>query len=185
MKADTSRKILGCLILAGVITIAATSPFFLTRLAKVLLKDSKCRSNNRQKFDNAFYYLKKKGLIIVEKNQHDIVIMPTEKGIKAMKRHQVLGLKIEKPRKWDGKIRVVAFDIPNTHKVKRNAFRRKLKELRFYSSQKSVWLHPFECRKEIKILKDFFGLNNKQVHFFTAEKIEDGQLLEKIKKVYK
>ena len=102
-----------------------------------------------------------------------------------MKRYQVLDLKIERPKKWDGKIRIVAFDIPNAQRTKRNAFRRKLKELGFYSSQKSVWLHPFECKNEIKILQDFFGLNNKQIHFFTAEKIEDKFLFEKITAVYK
>lgn len=184
MKADVSKKILECLIWAGVITIAATSPFFLTRLAKIILKEQKYKNSN-ERFKRSFYYLKKKGLIIVEKDQHDIVITPTEKGIKLMKRYQILELKIERPKKWDGKIRVVTFDIPNIHQTKRNAFRRKLKELGFYSSQKSVWLHPFECKNEIKILKDFFSLNNKQIHFFTAEKIEDEQLSAKIKTAYK
>lgn len=185
MKAETSRKILGYLILAGMVSIAATSPFFLYRLAKIMVKDSEYKTKNKQKFNNAFYYLKKNGFLVVEKNGHDIIISPTEKGIKMMKKYQMLDLKVKKPRKWDGKIRLVAFDIPDARKVQRNAFRRKLKELGFYSYQKSVWLHPFECANEIKILKDFFGLNDKQVHFFTAEKFNDEVLLEKIKKIYK
>lgn len=186
MKADISSKILGYLIIAGAVSIAATSPFFLTRLIKIIFKESKHKhKNDYKKFRSAFYYLKSRGLIVIEKDQHDIVITPTEKGIKIMKRYQILALKIERPQKWDGKVRIVAFDIPNVHRTKRNAFRRKLKELGFYSSQKSVWLHPFECRNEIRILKDFFGLNNKQIHFFTAEKIEDEQLLKKIKEAYK
>jgi DNA-binding transcriptional regulator PaaX len=185
MKANFSEKILGYLIITGAVAIAATSPFFLTRLAKIVIKESKYKTNDRQKFNNAFYYLKKRGLICIEKNKHDIVITPTEKGMKIMKRYQILELKIKQPKKWDGKIRVVAFDIPDVSRAKRNAFRRKLKELGFYSSQKSVWIHPFECRNEIKILRDFFGLNNKQIYFFTAEKVEDEFLLGRIKKVYR
>ncbi len=186
MKADISKKILGYLLAAGVISIAATSPFFLIRLIKIIFKKSRYNhKSDYKKFRSAFYYLKSRGLIDIEKDQHDIVITPTEKGIKTMKKYQVLELKIERPQKWDGKIRIVAFDIPNAHRTKRNAFRRKLKELGFYSSQKSVWLHPFKCKNEIKILKDFFSLNNKQIHFFTAEKIEDEQLLKKIKEAYK
>ncbi len=186
MKNSFSGKILGYLLIAGMVSIAATSPFFLTRLARTILKDSKYKSKyNYDKFRSAFYYLKKKGLIEIYKDDFDIKIIPTERGIRAMKRHQILGLNIEQPKKWDGKIRIVAFDIPDKQRIQRNAFRRKLKELGFYSSQKSVWLHPFECEKQIQILKDFFALNDKQVYFFIAEKINDLQLLEKIKKVYK
>lgn len=184
MRADVSRKILGYLVLAGMVSIAAASPFFLYKLAKLIAKDLEYKGKNRQKFDNAFYYLKKRGLIIVEKDKHDISIIPTKRGFKAMKRYRVLGIEIKRPKKWDGKIRIAAFDIPDARKIQRNAFRRKLKELGFYSSQKSVWLHPFECANEIKILKDFFGLNDRQVQFFTAEKLEDKALLEKIRTVY-
>lgn len=184
MKPDISKKILTYLIIAGAISIAATSPYFLTRLIKLISKEQK-HKKDYQKFRGAFYYLKSKGLITVEKNKHDIVIYPTDKGAKLMKKYQILEMEIDRPKRWDGKIRVVAFDIPNAQRMKRNAFRYKLKELGFYSSQKSVWLHPFDCRKEIQILKEFFGLNNKQVYFFIAEKIEDTQLLEKIKRVYK
>lgn len=185
MKGDFSKKILAYLILVGVVSIAATSPFFLRRFAKFIIKDLEYKAKHKLKFENAFYYLKKKGYLAVERNKHDIAIYPTEKGVKLMERYQVLEMKIEKPKKWDGKIRVVAFDIPNTQRMKRNAFRYKLKELGFYSSQKSVWLHPFDCKKQIQILKDFFGLNNKQVSFFIAERIEDKQLLERIERIYK
>ena len=185
MKSDFSRKILAYLVLAGMVSIAATSPFFLTRLAKIVTRELRYKNkSDYKKFRSAFYYLKKKRFIDIEEKGFDIKIIPTEKGIKMMKRYKVLELKINKPKKWDGKIRIVAFDIPDKQRAKRNAFRYKLKELGFYSSQKSVWLHPFECKNEIKILKDFFGLNNKQIQFFTAERIEDEFLLERIKKAY-
>ena len=185
MKADISKKILEYLVLVGAVSIAATSPFFLYKIAKIVAKDLKFKSRYNERFNNAFYYLKKKGYIMVEKDGHDIAISPTQKGVKMTKRYQILELKVEEPKKWDGKIRVVAFDIPNIQRIKRNAFRRKLKELGFYSSQKSVWLHPFNCKKQIQILKDFFGFDNKQIYFFTAEKIEDEWLLKRIKDVYK
>ncbi|MEK7658592.1 MAG: hypothetical protein AAB352_01880 [Patescibacteria group bacterium] len=186
MKSNFSRKILEYLLVVGIISVAATSPLFLYRLAKIMFKESKYKQkNDYEKFRSAFYYLKRKGLIKIEEDGFDIKIIPTEKGIKIMKRYQILELRIKKPKKWDGKIRVVAFDIPNIQRTKRDAFRRKLKELGFYSSQKSVWLHPFDCKNEIKILKDFLGLNNKQIYFFTAEKIEDKLLLEKIRSAYR
>lgn len=186
MKADFSRKILEYLIVAGMVSIAATSPFFLTRIAKIILKELKYNfKSDYEKFRSAFYYLKKRELIEIKEDGFDIKIAPTKKGKIVMKKYQVMNLKIKRPKKWDGKIRVVAFDIPNTQRIIRNTFRGKLKELGFYSSQKSVWLHPFNCKNEVEILKDFLGLNNKQIYFFTAEKIEDEELLKKIKKAYK
>jgi len=185
MKSDFSRKILGYLVLAGMVSIAATSPFFLSRLAKIILKDLEYKSKIKEKFTDAFSYLKRKGYIEVEKDRYDISIIPTERGIKLIEKYKILELKIKKPKKWDRRIRVVAFDIPDTQRIKRNAFRYKLKELGFYSSQKSVWLHPFECKNEIKTLKEFFGLNDKQIQFFTAETLEDKILLKIIKDIYK
>lgn len=182
MKANFSKKILAYLILAGMVTIAATSPFFLHRLIKIIFKSSKY---NNKKISNAFNYLRRSGMIEIVKDGHDIKIIPTEKGIKAHKRYKILELKIKKPGKWDGKIRVVAFDIQNKYRIKRDAFRKKLKELGFYSMQKSVWLHPFDCRREIKILVDFFGLGNKDISFFVSDSIDDLTLLNKIKSVYK
>ncbi|MEK7562304.1 MAG: hypothetical protein AAB509_01320 [Patescibacteria group bacterium] len=182
MKSDTSKKILGYLVFTGMITIAATSPFFLQRLFKVIFKTDRY---NKKTFTNSFNYLRRNKLITIEKNNHDIKIIPTDRGLNVIKKYRVMELKILRPRKWDGKIRIVAFDIPNKQRTQRNAFRYKLKELGFYSAQKSVWLHPFDCRKEIKILADFFGLGEKQISVFTTEKAEGIDLFKKIKTAYK
>jgi len=185
MKNSFSNKILEYLVIAGIVSIAATSPYFLISVAKALLRKSNFNhKNDYHRFRAAFYYLKRKGFISMEKDGFDIKIVPTEQGIKAFKKHQIFNLSIERPKKWDGKIRIVAFDIPDKHRIRRNAFRYKLKELGFYSSQKSVWLHPFDCEKQISILKDFFGLNEHQIQFFTSEKISNIGLLENIKRVY-
>jgi len=63
------------------------------------------------------------------------------------------------------------FDIAQLKSVHRNAFRTKLKELGFVLLQKSVWLHAFDCKDEIELLKDFFGLNNNEVCLITTETI--------------
>jgi DNA-binding transcriptional regulator PaaX len=74
---------------------------------------------------------------------------------------------------------VVIFDIPHCDRVKRNAFRWKLKELRFYSLQKSVWVCPFDCKDEINLLREFFSLNDKQIQVPLAKKIKKDWFLKK------
>ena len=52
-------------------------------------------------------------------------------------------------RKWDGKWRVVIFDIPQEMHKKRNNFRHKLRYLGFYMLQKSVFVLPYSCEDEL------------------------------------
>ena len=51
--------------------------------------------------------------------------------------------------KWDGKWRVVIFDIPQELHNKRNRFRKRLKLLGFYMVQKSVFAFPYPCEGEL------------------------------------
>lgn len=63
-----------------------------------------------------------------------------------------------KETSWDGKWRVVIFDIPEKIKQGRNALREKLKELGFYELQKSIFVFPYECKDEIYFIIEFFNL---------------------------
>lgn len=45
--------------------------------------------------------------------------------------------------KWDGRWRILIFDIPEDQRRKRDTLRQKLGELNFYQLQKSVWITPF------------------------------------------
>lgn len=52
-------------------------------------------------------------------------------------------------RKWDGKWRMVIFDIPEISRSKRDGLRRKLKELGFAQWQKSVYITPFDVAQDL------------------------------------
>lgn len=45
---------------------------------------------------------------------------------------------------WDGKWRLVIFDLPEERKIRREALRRKLYELGFGQLQKSIYISPFD-----------------------------------------
>ena len=64
------------------------------------------------------------------------------------------------------------FDIVQPKRRHRNALRGKLEELGFVLYQKSVWLHAFNCKDEIAILKDFFGLKDSEISLIIAQKID-------------
>ena len=108
-------------------------------------------------------------------------IVLTEKGkMKALTYH-FEKMRI-KDKKWDGKWRLVVFDIPEKIRKGRRALREKIKELGFYELQKSVWVFPYECKDEIDFIVEFFGLR-KYVRYGVLESIDNDVHLKKIFKL--
>ena len=179
-KSEIVKDIFSLLAISGAVCIAATSPYFLLNLIKGLAKLKKYKKKNIQ--DN-FYNLKKRGYIQIKQKNNQIYISLTEKGRKKAGWLQIDSLKICKPKKWDRKWRVVIFDIVELKKIHREAFRGKLKELGFYPLQKSVWVYPFDCKDEIGLLRNFFGLSEKDIKLIVAENIEEEKELKEIFKI--
>ena len=88
-------------------------------------------------------------------------------------KYQIDDLNIAKPKRWDQKWRVLIFDIPDKHKVKREALRGKLKELNLYQLQKSVWVCPYNFEKEVEVLRNFFAFTKSEMKIITASQIQD------------
>ena len=171
--------------MVGVIYISASSPYFCLNLSKnisKILKDFKKRDYTKTKntqFRNAFYYLKKRNYLDIREENKQIYVSLTKQGKKRAGKYLIDDLTIKKPKKWDEKWRLIIFDIPDITKIKREAFRGKLKELGFYQLQKSVWACPYDCQKEIKLLREFFGLTPKELKLITALNIEEDNFLKR------
>src|SRR3989344_3324822 len=167
-KSAIVQDILRLLALGGMIYVAAGSPYF---IQKLLQNYSQFKRYPNKKISNAFSRLKKQGCLRFQTVNHQIYISLTEKGKRKAGWMQIDDLEIAKPRKWDKQWRLVIFDIAQIRKIYREAFRGKLKELGFRPLQKSVWIHPYECQAEIELLKDFFGLSDKELRLIIAQSI--------------
>src|SRR3989338_1597786 len=87
----------------------------------------------KSSLSQALKRLREGGLIEQVKLRDDIVIKLTEAG------RDLIGGEIE-DKEWDGKWRIVIFDIPEEKRIIRNLFRRNLKKWGFKHLQKSVWI---------------------------------------------
>ena len=67
-------------------------------------------------------------------------------------------IEITRPAQWDKLWRLVIFDIPEEERTGRIALAAKLKEIGFYPMQKSVFIHPYECKNEIDFIVEMFNL---------------------------
>jgi len=176
---EIAKDIIQWLFIAGAIGIAMTSPYFGINVWRAFKKGMRQRKYPKRKFSDTFTRLRRKKVIYLEKRGHDIKISLTPEGRKLAGYLQIDSLKIKRPAKWDKKWRLVLFDISQLKLIHRNAFRAKLKELGFVSFQKSVWLHAFDCRDEINLLKDFFGLSDNEVCLIITERITNEEKFKK------
>ncbi len=173
MSKNLAKNILMGLFLTGAVMIAATSPYFLTNLAKAYLKNKNYRNYDKRKIAQAFSYLKRSGLIILKEEQGKITVEVTENGKRKIKQYEFEDLKIAEPKKWDKKWRIIIFDIPEKKKkVAREALRNKLVNLNFFQLQKSVWIHPYPCENEIQLTAEIFGVTQ-FINIITADKISN------------
>ena len=173
-KSEIAKDIIKWLIVVGAVCIAATSPYFIRNLMRAF---KNAKKYDKKKVYDTFYILQKQGDIRIAKKNKQIYISLTEKGKRKAGWMQIDRLKIKRPKKWDRKWRIVIFDISHLKNLHRDAFRGKLKELGFFPLQKSVWVHPFRCRDEVVLLRNFFGLTEKEIRLILADKIEkDGEL---------
>ena len=136
------------------------------------------RYSNKQ-INNIFSGMKRQKLIeyIADKNGKTIVRI-TKKGQTKLRAFEIDLIKIKKPNKWDGKWRIVMFDLPIRFNKAREALRWKLKELGFLQFQKSVWVYPYPCEDEVIFVADFFGVG-KYVEVLIVESILRDQKFKK------
>lgn len=107
------------------------------------------RELKKSELGQALKRLREGGLIESVKDQNKIIFKLTTLGRESIINHEILN----KP--WDGKWRIVIFDIPESHRRIRNLFRRNLKFWDFKIFQKSVWITKLDVKNELKkVIKD-------------------------------
>jgi len=116
--------------------------------------------------------LEKRKMIEVEEQNGVGIVKLTQNGQRQIYRMAVESLIIGKPPKWDGKWRLVFYDVLNNRSSTRDQFRSYLKGAGFYPFQKSVYLHAYPCEKEITFLKHYLGIGS-EVRVVLADNIED------------
>lgn len=153
IRSSTKKKIL-LLLLTGVALGLAYSSRTQQRILRNLVWQWK--KINREKLYRDITDLEKHKYIRYRKKSEWWDIELTEKGIKEARKIKLDKIKIKKQKKWDGKWRMVLFDIPEVKRVGRDALRQKIKKLGFVELQKSVFINPYPCKKEIDTVIKFF-----------------------------
>lgn len=110
------------------------------------------REKDRINFSKNLYYLKKNKLIKTFIQGKKEYIELTRRGRKRAACYFLRKTKIMRHGNWDGKWRVVIFDISEEKKYKRELIRTWLKNIGLIGIQRSVYVYPFDFKKELNLM---------------------------------
>ena len=99
--------------------------------------------------------LRIKGYIETPKDGKKILLKLTDKG-----RQEIILKKLLEDKSWDGKWRVVIFDVPEKHRLLRDALRSQLRQFQFKPWQKSVWAGRKNVTHELRRFVHEAGLSS-------------------------
>ncbi len=163
------KIILSSIYLVGVISVGALAPKALSLLKHL---DPNKKRNQKYSVNDAVKRLRERGLIEWEKTERGVFLRLTKDGERAIEIFERGEFKIPKPKKWDGKWRVIIFDIKETRRETRDKFRRTLVQIGFLKLQHSVWVYPYSCEDLITLLKADFKVG-KDILYIIADSIEN------------
>lgn len=165
----TKRKniksfVLSTVGIAGVLGIAMVAPNVLGAMGKLGLMPGR---RQKEVINRARDRLLRQGLLIREGGYLHL----TPKGERAIRLFEARKSGTTQPRKWDGKWRILIFDIPEYRRPLRNKIRQTLLAIGFVRLQDSVWIYPYDCEDLVALLKADFKVG-KDVLYMIVEELE-------------
>lgn len=163
-------------IFAGTMFLAAAAPNVVGAVGKTFGRKRQkplyfhC---NEKEFKKSLSYLKNQHLIEIIYEDGKTSVRLTKRGQRRYRIRLIENMTIEKQKRWDGWWRIVIFDIPEKFKNARDALRQRFQSMGFYQIQKSVFVIPYPCEKEINFIRHLFGLEEQiriiQANYFQGE----------------
>ena len=175
-QATATKIILGILGLGVIVCTGAVVPGILKALESFRSAGGGYIGDGEKKYSKkevgiALSGLKKRKFVkVIQEKDGKAKVKLTNKGRKRILEMSLEIVEIKKPEKWDGKWRIVIFDIPVKQNLAREALRSKMKNLGFRQLQKSVWIIPWECEDEILFISEAYEVEQ-YIEIITAEKL--------------
>lgn len=170
-----TQAVLALLILSSIVVVGAVAP----GLSILARGHRRSKYYSQKQLSDAAYSLKRNGYLTKETGlTGKSRVCLTEKGEKYFQKILFEDVCLPEPKQWGGKWTFVLFDIPIKYTKAREALRFRLKALGFYQYQKSVWVYPHPCEKEILYVADYFGVG-KFVEILSTDSLSNDAELKK------
>ncbi|OHA83823.1 MAG: hypothetical protein A2937_01995 [Candidatus Yonathbacteria bacterium RIFCSPLOWO2_01_FULL_47_33b] len=173
-KNEVSEILLSTILVVGFLTIAVTAPNAVQLFKYFDPKNTK----DKWKIKRSMVRLEESKFIKKRVVAGEEQYILTETGKVRAMRYHLFSMKIAEQPKWDGLWRIVMFDIPEDKRTARLAINLALKKLGCVQYQKSVFITPYPCKKEIDFAADCFSVR-RHIRIITAKELEGDDPIKK------
>ncbi len=151
-KENIQNALLSIVTVAGTLAVATVAPNIFQALPHIVGKDRyRLAFKSKTAIDRLII---KKYLRRVRKNG-SVFLELTNEGRQHLlvEEARVSSPASKKRKRWDGRYRLVMFDIPEKRKTTRDRLRMLMNEFGFMRLQNSVWVSPYDCEELIALVK--------------------------------
>ena len=176
-------EIIGLTVLSGGNPLRPIIPMAIKEIVKTL-KEVKHLNVEEVKIRKSLEKLEGNEIIDLDEKDGEIFVKLKDKNNLTVIKYSIKALLDykKKEKKWNRKWFLVFFDVPEIQKNKRNYLRRFLIYIGFHRYQKSIYIFPYECEKEILLIKKIVE-GAKYMKYIVAEKIEDEKIVKPLFKL--
>lgn len=168
-KENLQKFILDSVATVGILSIGLIAPNVIGAMSKMGILP---KPRQREYISSSAVKLTKRGLLKFEHGNYRL----TKNGEMMLRRWELSRYELRKPKKWDGKWRMIIFDIPEKKRKVRKQITILFNQAGFHRLQDSVWVYPYDCEDIIGLLKTDFGIG-KDVLYIIANEIENDRHL--------
>lgn len=173
-KRDLRRALLMSVQAAGLLALIAIPSNLPIALHKLGMLPTGPRDSGA--VNRARRALLKKGLLV---RNHDGFLLLTPIGEAQLRRFETQEQLLRPHRRWDGRWRVLIFDIPERRRAMREQVRNTLRAVGFVRLQDSVWVFPHDCEDFVALLKADFKIGKHMIYMIVDEMESDLTLKER------
>src|SRR3989338_7231321 len=153
------RVLLGTLLVSGMVALAVVAPnvcavFSPRRKSRRYIKSENMPRTLAQGSSRGYWKYEKTG-------EGEYRVRLTPKGKQVALRAALHGFKLHERKKWDGRYRVVMYDVARKHNSARDGFRHRLTAMGMYPLQNSVFVYPHPCAEEVMFFLSLFNVTQK------------------------
>ena len=170
--------ILRTLAVGGLISVALVAPKTITLLKKID-RGAANRINLYRRITQAISDLERAGMVKTSGKRGHRNVELTIKGHAAVEAIYTGEYRIPEPAFWDGKWRVVMFDIREKRRKIRSQLRLLLSGAGFLRLQDSVWIYPYPCDEFIGLVRAHLKSGTGEMLSFATDAIESDKKLRK------
>lgn len=160
--------ILGTLCVTGVLAIGLVAPQVLSLFEYLNPVSRKNTMRFNQRITQALLRLERNGLIHITGEGKRRGIHLTTQGEEKINALYAGAYVIPLPVRWDGKWRVVMFDVPEKRKKARDILRMLLRSAGFIHFQDSAWIQPYPCDELVTLLRSHLGSGKGEIRYLVA-----------------